>query len=97
MRSTVLSTTEEAMVETPGNSRLSRHRRRQARLTTLRSFPVSYFHIDIADVRADEDKFHLFVAVDRTTNCAFGRRVMCRDQGLPRQVAAAVPYQSTPY
>ena len=35
--------------------------------------PIGYFHIDIAKVRTEEGKLYLFVAVDRTTKCAFAR------------------------
>ena len=29
--------------------------------------PIGYFHIDIAEVRTEEGKLHLFVAIDRTS------------------------------
>ena len=37
----------------------------------FKRYPVGYFHIDIAEVRTDEGKLHLFVAVDRTCKFAF--------------------------
>src|SRR6202007_3066554 len=37
--------------------------------------PIGYFHIDIAEVRTEEGKLHLFVAVDRTSKYAFARLV----------------------
>lgn len=39
----------------------------------FKSYPIGYFHIDIAEVRTDEDKLHLFVAIDRTSKLAFVR------------------------
>lgn len=33
----------------------------------FRRYPLGYFHIDIAEVRTEEGKLHLFVAVDRTS------------------------------
>jgi hypothetical protein len=30
------------------------------------AYPIGYFHIDIADVRTEEGKLYLFVAIDRT-------------------------------
>ncbi len=34
-------------------------------------YPIGYFHIDIAEVRTEEGKLHLFVAIDRTSKLAF--------------------------
>src|SRR4029450_2224040 len=35
--------------------------------------PIGYFHIDIAEVRTEEGKLHLFVAIDRTSKFAFAQ------------------------
>ena len=40
---------------------------------TFRRYPIGYFHIDIAEVRTEEGKLHLFVAIDRTSKFAFVR------------------------
>src|SRR5512144_1262987 len=32
----------------------------------FKAYPIGYFHIDIAEVRTEEGKLHLFVAIDRT-------------------------------
>ena len=37
----------------------------------FKSYPLGYFHIDIAEVRTAQGKLHLFVAVDRVTKFAF--------------------------
>ena len=39
----------------------------------FKRYPIGYFHIDIAEVRTEEGKLHLFVAVDRTSKFAFAR------------------------
>ena len=37
------------------------------------AYPIGYFHIDIAEVRTEEGKLYLFVAIDRTSKFAFAR------------------------
>lgn len=37
----------------------------------FKSYPIGYFHIDIAKVRTAEGKLYLFVAIDRTSKFAF--------------------------
>src|SRR6202158_1490772 len=37
----------------------------------FKSYPIGYFHIDIAEVRTEEGKLYLFVAIDRTSKFAF--------------------------
>src|SRR6187200_1744016 len=34
-------------------------------------YPIGYFHIDIAEVRTQQGKLHMFVAIDRTSKFAF--------------------------
>lgn len=34
-------------------------------------YPIGYFHIDIAEVYTQEGKLYLFVAIDRTSKCAY--------------------------
>ena len=63
----------------------------------FRRYPIGYFHIDIAEVRTEEGKLHLFVAVDRTSKYAFARLVK-RATGMAArtfldELAQAVPYQ----
>jgi transposase-like protein len=36
-------------------------------------YPIGYFHIDIAEVRTEEGKLHLFVAIDRTSKFTFAQ------------------------
>ena len=37
----------------------------------FKTYPIGYFHIDIAEVRTQEGKLYLFVAIDRTSKFAF--------------------------
>src|SRR5215211_6696699 len=37
------------------------------------AYPIGYFHLDIAEVRTEAGKLHLFVAIDRTSKFAFAR------------------------
>ena len=39
----------------------------------FKAYPIGYFHIDLAEVRTEEGKLHLFVAIDRTSKFAFVR------------------------
>jgi transposase InsO family protein len=39
----------------------------------FKNYPIGYFHIDIAEVRTEEGKLHMFVAIDRTSKFAFAR------------------------
>ena len=63
----------------------------------FKTYPVAYFHIDIAEVRTAEGKLYLLVAVDRTSKFAFVElhgRVTLRVAGdFLRHLIAAVPYR----
>lgn len=37
----------------------------------FKQYPIGYFHIDIAEVRTEEGKLYMFVAIDRTSKFAF--------------------------
>jgi hypothetical protein len=39
----------------------------------FKAYPIGYFDIDLAEVRTEEGKLYLFVAVDRTSKYAFAR------------------------
>ena len=63
----------------------------------FKTYPIGYFHIDIAEVQTAEGKLYLFVAIDRTSKFAF---VAARQEdrpdvgvGLPAALIAAVPYK----
>jgi transposase InsO family protein len=38
---------------------------------TFKSYPIGYFHIDIAEVQTAQGKLYLYVAIDRTSKFAF--------------------------
>jgi len=63
----------------------------------FRTYPIGYFHIDIADVWTEEGKLDMMVAVDRTSKFAFAElheRVTRRISGdFLRRLVAAVPYR----
>jgi len=63
----------------------------------FKDYPIGYFHIDIAEVRTEEGKLYMFVAIDRTSKFVF---VQLHDTAT-RQIAGnflqelitVVPYQ----
>jgi len=62
----------------------------------FKRYPIGYFHIDIAEVRTEEGKLYLFVAIDRTSKFAFVQLVekagkMAASVFL-RDLIKAVPY-----
>ena len=60
-------------------------------------YPIGYFHIDIAEVRTEEGRLYLLVAIDRTSKFAFvelHEKVTRRVAGnFLRALIAAVPYK----
>jgi len=63
----------------------------------FKSYPIGFFHIDIAEVRTEEGKLYMFVAIDRTSKFAFvelhekaTRRVA---SDFLRRLIVAVPYK----
>lgn len=61
------------------------------------SYPIGYFHIDIAELRTGEGKLYLFVAIDRTSKLAFARLHVAANihtaADFLRALIAAVPYK----
>jgi transposase InsO family protein len=61
------------------------------------AYAIGYFHIDIAEVRTEEGKLHLFVAVDRTSKLAFAKLEEKANidtaSDFLQALVAAVPYQ----
>jgi transposase InsO family protein len=63
----------------------------------FKPYPLGYIHIDIAEVRTEEGKLYLFVAIDRTCKFAYAElheeaNKMVAAQFL-RHLVAAVPYR----
>jgi hypothetical protein len=63
----------------------------------FKAYPIGYFHIGIAEVRTEEGKLHLFVAIDRTSKFAFAelheKATRETAANFLRALIAAVPYK----
>ena len=63
----------------------------------FKSYPIGYFHIDIAEVRTEQGRLRLFVGIDRTSKFAFVRLVESAGKmeaaGFLRELVEAVPYR----
>ena len=62
----------------------------------FKRYPIGYFHIDIAELRTNEGKLYLFVAIDRTSKFAVAQLVDKSNRKtaweFPEAVLEAVPY-----
>jgi transposase InsO family protein len=62
----------------------------------FKTYPIGYFHIDIAEVQTDEGRLYLFVAIDRTSKFAYAElhpratRLIARD--FLSSLVEVVPY-----
>ena len=54
-----------------GISRLPSVEGEQTARRKFKTYPLGFFHVDIAELHTEEGKLHIFVAVDRTTKFAF--------------------------
>ncbi|EHH02115.1 integrase [Mesorhizobium amorphae CCNWGS0123] len=85
------------MSATPRHRPLAGRRGRQAAKKKFKSYPIGYFHIDVAEVRTEQGKLHVVVAIDRTSKFAFvelhekATTAVSRDFLL--RLIAAVPYR----
>lgn len=63
----------------------------------FKTYPIGYFHIDIAEVRTAEGKLYLYVAIDRTSKFAFVQLVTRTGRSSAsaflEALIAAVPYK----
>jgi transposase InsO family protein len=63
----------------------------------FKPYPIGSFHIDIAEVRTEQGKLYLFVAIDRTSKFAFVELHEKATRGIAgdflRHLIAAVPYR----
>jgi transposase InsO family protein len=63
----------------------------------FKRYPIGYFHIDIAELRTNEGKLYLFVAIDRTSKFAIARLVDKANRKTAWEfletVLEAVPYK----
>jgi transposase InsO family protein len=60
------------------------------------SYPIGYFHVDLAEVRTAEGKLYLFVAIDRTSKFAFVQLVEQADMRAASSFLEAL-LQAVPY
>ena len=60
-------------------------------------YPIGFFHIDIAEVRTEEGKLYLFIAIDRTSKIAFARLVdranTVTSTAFLDELVKAIPYK----
>jgi len=60
-------------------------------------YPIGFFHIDIAEVRTEEGKLYLFIAIDRTSKVAFARLVekanTVTSTAFLDELVKAIPYK----
>lgn len=63
----------------------------------FKSYPIGYFHIDIAEVRTGEGKLYLFVAIDRTSKFVYvellGKAGKMQATEFLRNLIKVVPYR----
>jgi transposase InsO family protein len=63
----------------------------------FKRYPIGFFHIDLAEVRTEEGRLYLFVAIDRTSKFAFAQlhaKATRRVAGnFLRALVEAVPYK----
>lgn len=80
-----------------GISRLPDVTDKPAKKSRFKSYPIGYFHLDIAEVQTEEGKLYLFVAIDRTSKFAFAelheRMTRSVTAEFLRHLIAAVPYK----
>jgi transposase-like protein len=64
---------------------------------TFKSYPIGFFHIDIAEVQTAQGKLYLIVAIDRTSKFAVARLVDKANTQTARAfleaLVAAAPYK----
>ena len=84
-------------LERHGISRLPELEGDKLKRSKFAAYAIGYCHIDIAEVRTEEGKLYLFVAIDRTSKLAFTRLEMeaTRQSAADflRSLVEAVPYQ----
>jgi transposase InsO family protein len=84
-------------LERHGISRLPQMQGDKPKKTRFADYAIGYMHIDIAEVRTEEGKLYLFVAIDRTSKLAFAKleteanRYTASD--FLRALVAFVPYK----
>ena len=79
-----------------GISRLPKEKNDTPEKKRFKSYPIGYFHIDIAEVQTEEGRLYLFVAIDRTSKYVYAElhpnatRLIASN--FLTSLVAAVPY-----
>jgi transposase InsO family protein len=80
-----------------GISRLPEVEGDRADKRKFKAYPIGYFHIDIAEVRTEQGRLYLFVAIDRTSKFAYVELHEKATTGVAgdflKALIAAVPYR----
>jgi len=80
-----------------GISRLPEVDADKPKRSLFKTYPIGFFHIDIADVRTEEGKLHLFVGIDRTSKFAFAELYDAANRqtatAFLRKLIKLVPYK----
>ena len=80
-----------------GISRLPQIEGDKTATQSFKRYPIGFFHLDIAEVRTEEGKLYLFVAVDRTSKFAFAQLHKAANvrtaAGFLEALIEAVPYK----
>ena len=80
-----------------GISRLPETQGDKAPKKKFKAYPIGYFHIDIAEVRTEEGKLYLFVAIDRTSKFAYAELHQKANRWIAtdflKALTKAVPYK----
>src|SRR3982074_3764906 len=97
-RSTVLSVEDEAIVVAfRRHTLLPLDDCDKPAKKTFKTYPIGFFHIDIAEVQTVQGKLYLFVAIDRTSKFAFVQLVERANRVTASAflvaLIAAVPYK----
>jgi transposase InsO family protein len=100
LQSTIPNLTRSSLhrcLQRHGISRLPKIEGEKTAKTKFKTYPIGFFHIDIAEVQTAEGKLYMFVAIDRTSKFAFvelHRQAKRRTAGdFLRHLAEAVPYK----
>jgi transposase InsO family protein len=80
-----------------GISRLPELEGDKPRRSIFKTYPIGFFHVDIAEVRTEEGKLYLFVAIDRTSKLAYAELHNKADRSIAtaflKALIEAVPYK----
>ena len=76
-------------LERHGISRLPDMEGEKPKTKRFAAYAIGYFHMDIAEVRTEEGKLYLFVAIDRTSKLAFAK------SAGPTPMSGMAPHRSS--